>query len=92
MRLPLLLLSAALITDADQSWPQWGGPNRNFHVTGEQVGWTGSAPRRAWTRHLGDGYSAVIGDATTLYTAFRRDETMIVSAIDAATGRERWEQ
>jgi outer membrane protein assembly factor BamB len=90
--LPLLVLLAFADPIVDQSWLQWGGPAHDFHVPAAGLHWSGEAPRRAWERELGEGYSAIIGDGRTLYAAFRRDDTMVVAALDAATGRTRWQQ
>jgi outer membrane protein assembly factor BamB len=87
-----LLLALALAAGSDPSWLQWGGPNRNFHVPGQGLHWIGETPRRAWQRNLGDGYSAIIGDSTTIFAAFRRERGMVIAALDPATGRARWEQ
>jgi outer membrane protein assembly factor BamB len=54
--------------------------------------WAGAAPTRAWQRELGDGFSAIVGDGRTLYAAWRRNQSVAVAALDAATGRPRWEQ
>ena len=87
-----LLTLLAPVAPPDQSWLQWGGPTRDFKVSGRALGWSGAAPRRVWERELGDGFSSVIGDASTLYTAHRQGDTTVVQALDAATGRPRWEQ
>src|SRR4029453_2341230 len=81
-----------ILAIAGQTWPQWGGPTRDFHVPGVGLHWTGAAPARAWQRELGEGYSAIVGDARTLYAAWRRDQTVVIAALDAGTGRPRWEQ
>jgi outer membrane protein assembly factor BamB len=79
------------ISQSAPSWPQRGGPTRDFRVEAESVGWSGEAPRRAWQRDLGDGFSAVVGDSRRIYTAYRRGGAMVVVAIDAATGKAIWE-
>lgn len=73
------------------SWPQWGGPTRDFKVEAPGIGWTGQAPRRAWQRELGDGFTGVVGDRSTIYTGYRRGGGVAYTAIEAATGRARWE-
>jgi outer membrane protein assembly factor BamB len=77
---------------AGQTWPQWGGPTRDFQAPGARLHWSGAAPQRAWQRDLGDGFSAVVGDTRTIFAVWRRDEAVVVSALDAANGRPRWEQ
>ncbi len=74
----------------DAAWPQWGGPTRDFTVPGPSLGWDGAEPARVWERELGDGFSSVIGDAATVYTAHREGDDAVVQALDAATGRPRW--
>jgi outer membrane protein assembly factor BamB len=81
-----------ILAIAGQTWPQWGGPTRDFRVPGAGLHWTGAAPARAWQRDLGDGFSSIVGDSKTLYAAWRRDRAVVVAALDAATGRARWEQ
>jgi outer membrane protein assembly factor BamB len=90
--LTLMLVPAAADRAEAQSWLQWGGPTRDFHLAANGLHWKGDAPRRAWSRDLGDGYSAVIGDAKRLYVAFRRGDSLIASALDAATGKPQWER
>ncbi len=81
-------------------WLQWGGPDRNFSssATGLANRWPEGGPPRLWEHELGDGFSAILCDGDTLYTmysvrdkedAFKGDE--IVVALDARTGKTRWE-
>jgi outer membrane protein assembly factor BamB len=87
---PLVALSFAASAHA-QAWPAWGGPAGNFHIAQPGLRWAGTAPRIAWRRELGDGYSTVVGDARTIYTLARRSDAAItLSALDAATGTPRW--
>ena len=64
-----LSLTSATASGAD-SWSQWGGPRRNFHV--QDVGladrWPEAGPDILWRRQLGDGYSGIVYAAATLYT------------------------
>jgi outer membrane protein assembly factor BamB len=86
------LVTATPDRAAAQSWLQWGGPSRDFQVAANGLHWKGAAPRQAWHRDLGDGYSAVIGDTSRLYVAFRRGDSLVAAALDAATGRTQWER
>ena len=91
----LLVQPAPRLSDGRQSassWLQWGGPSRNFQVAASPLGWTGAAPRRAWQRELGDGFSSIVGDETTIYAAWRRGNTTVIAALDAARGTPKWEQ
>src|SRR5262252_6652456 len=51
-------------------WVLWGGPHRDFVVSasGLAASWPDKGPRRLWSRQLGDGYSSVAIEGTTLYT------------------------
>jgi outer membrane protein assembly factor BamB len=75
------------------AWPQWGGPNRNFIADGGELAlaWPAGGPRRIWQRKLGDGFSSVVTDGSTLYTLYRNGADDIVIALDAATGTTQWE-
>jgi len=54
--------------------------------------WCAAGPEKLWSRELGDGYSAIAEDAGMLFTMYRRDKShSIVIALDAATGKTRWE-
>jgi outer membrane protein assembly factor BamB len=91
----LALLSLPRTSALAQSaeWAQWGGPRRDFKsdVTGLAASWPAGGPRRLWSRELGDGYSAIAVDGTTLYTMYRLGERDVVVALDAATGKTIWE-
>src|SRR5688572_26340304 len=57
-----------------ESWPQWGGPERNFKaVPAGRVApsWPASGPRELWSRPLGEGYSAIAADGAALYSMYR---------------------
>lgn len=81
---------------APPDWPQWGGPGRNFTVAGPglAVRWPEGGPKKAWSRTLGDGYSAIVSDGEKLFTIFRDravQETEYVVALDCRTGRTIWQ-
>jgi len=75
------------------AWPHWGGPSRNFTVTGAGLAavWPASGPRKIWSRALGEGYSAIVAKGDRLYTMYRQGSREIVVAIAADTGRTVWE-
>ena len=75
------------------SWPQWGGPARDFVVPARDLAtaWPAQGPPRLWRRPLGDGFSAIVTDGTTLYTLYRDGSHDVVIALDAVTGKTRWE-
>ncbi|MCZ6683354.1 MAG: PQQ-like beta-propeller repeat protein [Planctomycetota bacterium] len=87
-----------------QDWPQWGGPDRNFKADTDGLAkkWPEDGPRKVWTRELGDGYSAIVSDGDTLYTMYTirekldstkwaKDGKEVVVALDAESGRSKWE-
>jgi outer membrane protein assembly factor BamB len=79
--------------NASHAWPQWGGPSRSFTTESPSLAtsWPAGGPRRLWQRPLGDGYSAIVSDGATLYTVYRVEPEDVVIALDAATGRTKWE-
>jgi outer membrane protein assembly factor BamB len=86
-------VALASVQDAAAQWTQWGGPDRNFRVAAAPLAseWPASGPKTLWRRPLGHGDSAIVADADTLYTVYRRDGQEIVVALDRATGQTRWE-
>ncbi len=76
-----------------EDWTLWGGKNRDFIVntSGLADSWPAGGPKKLWSRPLGDGYSAIAEEGGVLYTAFRRGSKDVVTALDAATGKTRWE-
>jgi outer membrane protein assembly factor BamB len=87
---------------SDASWPQWGGPRRNFMVESSRLAsrWPASGPAKLWQRELGEGHSSIVAEGGRLYTMYRplgmlsrirRAQQEIVTAIDAGTGRTLWE-
>src|SRR5579862_7197444 len=74
-------------------WPQFGGPNRNFMVDSKGLAdsWPAAGPKKLWMRPLGEGYSEISVDQGTLYTMYRKGEQEVAIALDAATGKTRWE-
>ena len=83
----------AIPAAAGEDWPMWGGKNRDFlaNSSGLADAWPASGPRKIWSRPLGDGYSAIAEEGGVLYTAFRRGSKDVITALDAATGKTRWE-
>jgi outer membrane protein assembly factor BamB len=75
------------------SWPQWGGPQRDFKspAAGLAATWPATGPRRLWQRDLGEGYSAIAVEGGKLFTMCRKGEREVVIALDAATGKTVWE-
>src|SRR4030095_5220378 len=73
-------------------YPQWRGQTRDGAAAGfvEPGAWP-QALKRLWKVDVGEGYATplVIGDVVYVFT--RRDEQEAVTALDAATGRQRWQ-
>jgi len=102
-----MLAAASALAQSPAGWPQWGGPTRDFKVpAGRLAPWPASGPREIWSRALGEGYSAIAADGSTLFTQYRPVKGVlgtivgrltgstaaeVVAALDAATGRTRWE-
>ena len=88
-----LLGLAATIDAQSPEWPQWGGITRDFKsaAKGLAASWPAAGPRQLWSRPLGEGYSSIVVDNGTLYTMYRKGEQDVVVALEAATGKTRWE-
>lgn len=88
----VVLLLADPHASGNGAWPQWGGPSRNFAVQADIApSWPAGGPRQVWRRPLGDGFSSIVGDGTTLYTMYRDGADDVVVALEAATGKTAWE-
>lgn len=89
--------------NAQHTWPQWGGPDRNFVVDSGVLAesWPEDGPPILWSRPLGTGHSSIVSNGGWLYTMYRVgngrekagpwDEEEIVVALDPATGETQWE-
>ena len=88
----LLVLAASGPGVTSGAWPQWGGPNRDFTVAAANLAdsWPEGGPRRLWQRPLGDGFSSIVTDGTTLYTLYREGDEDVAIAMDTRTGETRW--
>lgn len=87
----------------DASWPQWGGPDRNFIVESGPLAesWPEDGPPVVWSRPLGTGHSSIVSDGERLYTMYRvgngREKAgpweaeEIVVALDPVSGETLWE-
>ena len=75
------------------TWPQWGGPSRDFHVPGVQLSekWPAAGPAKIWERALGGGHSQLAASGNSLFTMYRNGGSETVVALDAATGKTLWE-
>jgi outer membrane protein assembly factor BamB len=75
------------------AWLQWGGPSRDFVVDARPLAssWPEGGPKRLWARPLGDGFSSIVTDGATLYTLYRSGADDVAIAMEAATGKTKWE-
>jgi outer membrane protein assembly factor BamB len=91
---PMLLILTFSAFAQTPSWPQWGGPKRNFMVDakGLATSWPEAGPKRLWSRELGEGHSSIVVDGNRLYTMYSKGDQEFVIALDAATGKTIWEK
>src|SRR5579862_299318 len=89
----LSLLADPPARSTGEDWLTWGGKSRDFIVnsSGLADSWAASGPKKIWSRALGDGYSSIAEEQGVLYTAYRRGDQDVIIALDAATGKTRWE-
>ena len=77
---------------AAADWPQWRGPNRDAKVTGFEAPatWPKELTKK-WKVTIGDGVAtpALVGDK--LYTFSRQGGNEIIRCLNAATGKELWQ-
>jgi len=85
-----LLLGANIVRAQD--WPQWRGTNRDAKVTGFTAPktWPKELTQK-WKVSVGDGVAtpALVGDK--LYVFSRQQGNEIIRCLDAATGKELWQ-
>jgi outer membrane protein assembly factor BamB len=91
----MLLLAAGLgglTLAAGADWPQWRGPNRDAKVEGfvAPPTWPKTLTQK-WKVPVGGGDAspALVGDK--LYTFTRQDPNEVIRCLDAATGKEVWQ-
>lgn len=75
-----------------QDWPQWRGPNRDGKAAkfAAPKDWPKELTKK-WKVTVGDGVAspALVGDKLFVFT--RQDKSEIVRCLDAATGKELWQ-
>lgn len=91
--LTVLCLGGSAIPAGADDWRQWGGPNDDWSRPDSVLAesWEKDGPPRLWQRPLGIGYSGLVAADGALYTLYREDAEEIVVALDAATGKTRWQ-
>ena len=89
----VLVLVASSTVPVFAQWPQWGGPKGDFTTDGKGIAaaWPAAGPRQLWKRVVGEGYSSVVVENGTLYTMYSNGRNETVIALDAATGKTKWE-
>lgn len=89
----LVVLGVLVSASGGAAWTQWGGPTRNFALPDAPLAdsWPAEGPKVLWRRALGDGFSAIVSDGTTLFTLYRDGADDVVAAIDASDGKTAWE-
>ena len=91
-----LLLGCVLLMGANsvwaQDWPQWRGPDRDAKATGFNTPktWPKELTQK-WKIAVGDGVStpALVGDKLFVFT--RQEKSEVTRCLDAATGKELWQ-
>ncbi|MCP4661647.1 MAG: hypothetical protein GY856_40110, partial [bacterium] len=72
-------------------WPTWSGPHSDLTAAGDGVfDRPGFGLEVHWSKPLGTGYSGIVVAGERVVTAFSDGESDLVTALDAATGDERW--
>src|SRR5438477_5569979 len=96
-RITLLVFSclASIIASvaSAQDWPQWRGPNRDAKAPDFK------APK-TWPKDLTQKWKVIVGDGVAtpallgdnLYVFSRQDGNEITRCLDAATGKELWQE
>ncbi len=93
--LALTLTAATETATGDPQWSQWRGPERNAHVSGDQIAAPG-ALREVWSVEVGGGQaSPVIGpgagdDSPRVYVHSRWQDSESVAAYDLGSGATVW--
>lgn len=89
----LFVVILPIKAQTQNTWTQWGGPNRDFMVDSKGLAnsWSESGPKKLWKRDLGEGHSAIITDGERLYTMYRNGEKEFAIALDPKTGKTIWE-
>jgi outer membrane protein assembly factor BamB len=85
------MLSGAL---AAADWPHWRGAGRDGH-TSEDSGWASgawSSMPAVWSAEVGLGSTSPIVSQEKLYVMGWRDGRDFLRCLDAATGKEHWNQ
>jgi outer membrane protein assembly factor BamB len=90
--LPGVAVGALAGQGADADWPQFRGPARDGSVAAvtEPANWPERLTER-WRVEVGDGYATPLLVGDRLYVFTRQDDSEVLQALDAATGRSLWQ-
>lgn len=90
----VLWTSAAVAAEpAKDSWPQWGGPNRDHKslATGLLQEWPEGGPKLVWKLDTaGMGFSSLAVTEGRAYSLGANDGKNFAFCIDASTGKQLW--
>ena len=88
-----LLVAVMMQTAAAQDWPQWRGPNRDAKQASftAPASWPAALTQK-WKVAVGEGVATpcLVGDK--LYVFAREGGDEVVRCLEAATGKEVWQQ
>src|ERR1041385_4839043 len=90
--LPLLIVALTAAVRAED-WPRFLGP-RGDNTSAETNlldRWPTNGPALVWDKSIGTGYSAPSVFSETLVLHHRLGDEEIVEAMDAATGKTKWQ-
>jgi outer membrane protein assembly factor BamB len=91
-----LVLSCAVSTVAGalwaQDWPQWRGPDRNAKAAGFNAPKTWPKElKQQWRVTVGEGVATPALAGNRLYVFSREEGSEVIRCLDAATGKELWQ-
>src|SRR5512147_1655690 len=87
--LAMLLIVSPILA---QDWTQWRGPNRDGALASftEPRTWPAQLTQR-WKVEVGLGYATPLVAGDKIYMFSRQGENEVMSALDAATGKQLWQ-
>ncbi len=85
--------AAPVVAERPSGWPGWRGPNHDGIST--ETGWNAKAleggAKILWTAMIGAGYSNIAVAGGKLYATGSRDNQLLFSCLDAASGGVVWQ-
>ena len=93
-RLQLVAVALLLANVQAADWPRFLGPNGNNTSSETNLldRWSTNGPPIVWEKSVGTGYSAPSVSGGLVVLHHRLGDEEIVEAMDAATGRTKWER